>query len=268
MSPVASSHSLSKNSGSAVKRDLDSQVQPALDRMARLPGGDPARKRLRNDVVERAMPLADRLARRFEHRGESIDDLTQVARLGLVKSVNNFNAERGTGFTRFAVPSILGEIKRHFRDKGWLIKVPRRLQETRLALNSASRELSQKLGREPTVEDFAEYLSIPVAQVRAGMDCVGAYDGVSLQAPAHRDSDAQVADSIGAADPDMACVETRQSLRPLIMQLSARERRILAMRFGEDLTQSQIADRVGLSQMHVSRLLRQSLAKLRQGLDA
>lgn len=148
----------------ARREDLDPQVKPVLERMERLKKTDPRRRALRNTVVQRALPLADRLARRFEHRGQPLEDLTQVARLGLINAVDNFKCGRGGGFTHFAVPSILGELKRHFRDKGWLVRVPRRLQETRLAFNEASKDLSQRLGRSPTLEDYAEYLSMPVEQ--------------------------------------------------------------------------------------------------------
>lgn len=250
------------------RQDIDPEVKPALERMEHLKKTDPRRRRLRNTVVQRALPLADRLARRFEHRGQPLEDLTQVARLGLINAVDNYSCERGKGFTRFAVPSILGELKRHFRDKGWLVRVPRRLQETRLAYNEATKVLTQRLGRSPTLEDYADYLEVPVEQVREGIECASAYDGVSLQTPAHRDSAEELADSIGGFDPALKCAEARQLLRPAVRNLPERERRILALRFVEDLHQSEIANRVGLSQMHVSRLLRQTLGKLRERIDA
>ncbi|MGH8877205.1 MAG: SigB/SigF/SigG family RNA polymerase sigma factor [Stackebrandtia sp.] len=259
---------LTHSSASVRYQDLDPDVKPTLERLQRLPGDDPRRRRLRNSVVERALPLADRLARRFEHRGEPLEDLTQVARLGLVKAVNNYRAGRGDGFTRFAIPSILGEIKRHFRDKGWLVRVPRRMQETRLAFADANQVLSQRLRREPSVADYAQYLNLPQEQVRAGFDCAGAYDGVSLQAPAHRDATEALIDALGANDPAMESAEARLMLRPAIQRLSQRERTILALRFDLDLHQREIADRIGLSQMHVSRLLRRALSKLRDALDA
>lgn len=266
MSPVTTSKTPDLKRNSIPRHDLDALVQSDLERLARLPRTDPKRTALRNSIVEQVMPLADRLARRFERRGEPLEDLMQVARLGLVKAVNNFDAQRGTGFSRFAVPSISGELKRHFRDKGWMVRVPRHLQETRLAINKSTVELSQKLGREPTVDDFAARLSMSPEQIRAGMNCTSAYDAVSLHTPAYRDSSEELGDSLGDRDPGMELAETRVSLRPLIQRLSPRERRILAMRFADDLTQAQIANQVKLSQMHVSRVLRQTLSTLRDGL--
>lgn len=250
------------------REDLDPQVGPLLEQLSRLDESDPRRHRLRNTVVRKAMPLADRLARRFDHRGQPLEDLTQVARLGLINAVDNYDCCRGRGFTRFAVPSILGELKRYFRDKGWLVRVPRRLQESRLAFNEAAKVLSQRLGRTPTVADYAEYLSITPDQVRETLECAGAYDGVSLQAPAHRDSAEELVDSLGAGDPELRHAESRALLRPALTDLPERERRILALRFVDDLHQSEIAERVGLSQMHVSRLLRQTLGTLRERIDA
>lgn len=262
------SESRIRKSRPARREDIDPQVKPALEQMDRLGKSDPRRRRLRNSVVRSALPLADRLARRFDHRGQPLEDLTQVARLGLINAVDNYDCRRGNGFTRFAVPSILGELKRHFRDKGWLVRVPRRLQETRLAYSEATKVLAQRLGRSPALADYAEYLSMPVEQVRAGIACAGAYDGVSLQTPAHRDSTEELADSIGGDDPQLRCADVRLLLGPAVKDLPERKRRILALRFVDDLHQSEIARRVGLSQMHVSRLLRQSLDELRDRLDA
>ncbi|HIW63018.1 MAG TPA: SigB/SigF/SigG family RNA polymerase sigma factor [Candidatus Stackebrandtia excrementipullorum] len=245
---------------------LDNQLAPALDELAAITDTEARRDALRHDIVEHAMPLADRLARRFDHRGVPLDDLTQVARLALIKAVDGYSSRRGGAFTRFAVPTIQGELKRHFRDKGWIIRVPRRLQETRLALNKATPVLHQELGRTPGVDDYAQYLQMSPDQVREGMACVHAYDAVSLQAPAHPGSEEDLSQLIGDDDPAMHTAETRTSLQPIIERLPERERRILAMRYADDLTQAQIAERVKLSQMHVSRLLKQTLTKLREGL--
>ncbi len=263
--PIKPSISNVKNSRS---RDLDARLEPELERLSRLRGKDSQAIGLRNSIVEAATPLADRLARRFDHRGEPLDDLTQVARLGLVKAVDNYKPQRAAGFTRFAIPSILGELKRHFRDKGWMVRVPRHLQETRMAINKSATDLTQQLGREPTIDDYARKLSLSRAEVRAGMDCTGAYDAVSLESPAHRDSSDELGDTIGHDDKGLELAETRLALLPLLNKLQPRERQILAMRYGQDLTQSQIAAKVHLSQMHVSRLLRQSLTKLRTDLNA
>ncbi|MFD0556574.1 RNA polymerase sigma-28 (SigD/FliA/WhiG) subunit [Stackebrandtia endophytica] len=248
--------------------NLDARLRRALVELAATPKNDPRRQALRHDIIEHAMPLADRLARRFANRGVPLEDLTQVARLGLVKAVDGFTTRRGSEFSRFAVPTILGELKRHFRDKGWIIRVPRRLQETRLALNEATPILNQELGRTPTVDDYATYLRMSPEDVRAGMACVHAYDAVSLHTPAHPGSEEELSELIGEEDPAMSTAETRTTLRPIIDRLPERERRILAMRYADDLTQAQIADRIHLSQMHVSRLLRQSLARLREELRA
>ena len=243
-------------------------MSSGLFRLSHLSSADPVYHRVRNEIVAAALPLADRLARRFSHRGEPIEDLSQVARLGLIKAVDHYDVARGSGFTRFAVPSILGELKRHFRDRGWLIRVPRRLQETRLAVNQAAVSLTQRLGREPTVDDYAAELGVPSGQVRDAIDCGGAYDGVSLHSPAFRESSDELADLLGDDDHGIDNVDNRMTLRPLLRQLPLREQRILSMRYGQDMTQSQIAERVELSQMHVSRLLRHSLDTLRKGLMA
>ena len=252
----------------AARDDIDTQVLPLLERLQGLAENDPRHRELRNRVVGQALPLADRLARRFANRGEPLEDLTQVARLGLVNAADHYRTERGCGFTRYAVPSILGEIKRHFRDRGWMVRVPRRLQETRLALNEATGRLAQQLGRSPTVADYAEYLEVSEDQVRAAMQCADAYDAVSLQSPAHRDSPEELAEALGASDPELASAEVRQLLRPAIRELEPRERTILALRYLHDLHQSEIGRRVGLSQMHVSRLLQRTLRRLRSHIDA
>ncbi|MEV6520745.1 SigB/SigF/SigG family RNA polymerase sigma factor [Longispora sp. NPDC051575] len=242
-------------------RPVEDRIAGLLDHLADLPAGHPRREALRADVISAALPMADRLARRFAHRGEALEDLVQVARVALVRCVDGYDATRGPGFTAYAVPCIAGELKRHFRDRAWSVRVPRRLQETRLELNQAVGLLGQRLGRTPTVTDLAGYLGLSEDDVRAGRDCAAAYTAVSLQSPV--DSGAELGDLLGAEDRELEVVETRESLRPLLARLSGRERRILALRFGEDLTQSEIADRVALSQMHVSRLLRGALDQLR-----
>jgi RNA polymerase sigma-B factor len=227
----------------------------------------PARQRIRDELVEMHLPLVEYLARRFRNRGEPLDDLVQVATIGLIKSVDRFDLERGVEFSTYATPTIVGEIKRHFRDKGWAIRVPRRLQELKLSLTKATSELSQKLGRSPTVAELAGHLEMTEEEVLEGLESANAYSAVSLDAPDGGDEDAPaVADTLGAEDESLEGVEYRESLKPLLDQLPPREKRILLLRFFGNMTQSQIAADLGISQMHVSRLLARTLTQLRAGL--
>jgi RNA polymerase sigma-B factor len=232
-----------------------------------LPEDDSQRARLRDQLVELHLPLVEYLARRFRNRGEMLDDLVQVATIGLIKSVDRFDLERGVEFSTYATPTIVGEIKRHFRDKGWAIRVPRRLQELKLALTKATSELSQKNGRAPTVAELAGHLGLSEEEVLEGLESANAYSAVSLDAPDGGDDDSPaVADSLGMIDEALEGVEYRESLKPLLEKLPAREKRILMLRFFGGMTQSQIAGELGISQMHVSRLLARTLAQLREGL--
>jgi RNA polymerase sigma-B factor len=227
------------------------------------------RSRVRDQLVEMHLPLVEYLARRFRNRGEPLDDLIQVATIGLIKSVDRFDLERGVEFSTYATPTIVGEIKRHFRDKGWAIRVPRRLQELKLSLTKATSELSQKLGRSPTVAELATHLGMTEEEVLEGLESANAYSAVSLDAPDGGDEDAPaVADTLGVEDESLEGVEYRESLKPLLDQLPPREKRILLLRFFGNMTQSQIAADLGISQMHVSRLLARTLAQLRAGLLA
>lgn len=224
-------------------------------------------KALRDELVRMHLPLVEYLARRFRNRGEPYDDLVQVATIGLIKSVDRFDNERGVEFSTYATPTIVGEIKRHFRDKGWTIRVPRRLQELKLALTKATAELAQKNGRAPTVAELAKQLEMTEEEVLEGMESANAYSAVSLDAPDGGDSEApSVADTLGVHDEGLDGVEYRESLKPLLEQLPPREKRILLLRFFGNQTQSQIANELGISQMHVSRLLARTLAQLRAGL--
>ncbi len=228
---------------------------------------DPAHRSARDELVTLHLPLVHFLARRFRDRGEPLDDLVQVGTIGLIKAVDRFDPQRGVEFSTYATPTIVGEIKRHFRDKGWAIRVPRRLQELRISLGRATAELSQKSGRSPTVGELAEHLGISEDEVIEGLEGAQAYSTSSIDAQVGGDADAPLlADRLGAEDPDLEGVEYRESLKPLLAALPARERRILVLRFFHGLTQSQIADEVGISQMHVSRLLARSLATLREGM--
>lgn len=225
-------------------------------------------QRHRDKIVERCLPLADHIARRFEGRGEPRDDLIQVARVGLVNAVVRFDVETGSDFVSFAVPTIMGEVRRHFRDNSWSVKVPRRLKELHLRLGTATAELSQRLGRAPTATELAAELDMDRAEVVEGLVAGSSYNTLSIDSGGgNEDDDARaIADTLGDMDAGLDRIEDRESLRPLLEALPERERMVLILRFFESMTQTQIAERVGVSQMHVSRLLAKSLARLRDQL--
>jgi len=243
------------------------RARELFERLTSLPEGSPERERIRGSLVELHLPLVEYLARRFRNRGEWLDDLTQVATIGLIKSIDRFDLERGVEFSTYATPTIVGEIKRHFRDKGWAVRVPRRLQELKLSLTKAIGELAQREGRAPTVSELAAHLQMSEEDVLEGLESANAYSTVSLDAPDSGDEDAPaVADSLGIVDEALEGVEYRESLKPLLERLPPREKKILLLRFFGNLTQSQIAAELGISQMHVSRLLARTLTQLRDGL--
>jgi RNA polymerase sigma-B factor len=243
------------------------RARELFERLSELPAGDPERARIRGYLVELHLPLVEYLARRFRNRGEWLDDLTQVATIGLIKSIDRFDLERGVEFSTYATPTIVGEIKRHFRDKGWAVRVPRRLQELKLSLTKAIGELAQREGRAPTVSELAAHLQMSEEEVLEGLESANAYSTVSLDAPDSGDEDAPaVSDSLGIVDDALEGVEYRESLKPLLEQLPPREKKILLLRFFGNMTQSQIASELGISQMHVSRLLARTLTQLRAGL--
>jgi RNA polymerase sigma-B factor len=275
---VAPAPELDAKAEAKLARDAERAARTSHDRararvlfadLAGLPETDPQRQRVRDQLVEMHLPLVEYLARRFRNRGEPLDDLVQVATIGLIKSVDRFDLERGVEFSTYATPTIVGEIKRHFRDKGWAIRVPRRLQELKLALAKATSELSQKNGRAPTVAELAKFLELSEEDILEGLESANAYSAVSLDAPDAGDDDSPaVADSLGSTDDALEGVEYRESLKPLLERLPPREKKILLLRFFGNMTQSQIAAELGISQMHVSRLLARTLAQLRQGLLA
>jgi RNA polymerase sigma-B factor len=243
------------------------RARELFERLSVLPADDPDRAKIRSTLVEMHLPLVEYLARRFRNRGEWLDDLTQVATIGLIKSIDRFDLERGVEFSTYATPTIVGEIKRHFRDKGWAVRVPRRLQELKLSLTKAVGELAQRLGRAPTVSELAAHLQMSEEDVLEGLESANAYSTVSLDAPDSGDEDAPaVSDSLGMIDEALEGVEYRESLKPLLERLPPREKKILLLRFFGNMTQSQIAAELGISQMHVSRLLARTLAQLREGL--
>jgi RNA polymerase sigma-B factor len=244
------------------KRDDYSHCRPLFDRLAALPEQDPGRERLREQLIIEFLPLAEHIAVRFGGRGQSRDDLVQVARMGLVKAVDRFEPGQGADFLSFAVPTVMGEVRRFFRDTGWAVRVPRGLQELQGRLARGTTQLAQRLGRAPTPTELADHLGIDVETVREGLLAANCYETSSLDRPLD-EGGLSLADTMGEPDDRMALVEDHQTLVPLLKQLPARERAILRMRFFEGLSQSQIAARVGLSQMQISRLLTKILHQLR-----
>jgi RNA polymerase sigma-B factor len=219
----------------------------------------------REQLVRRFMPLARQLAARYRHSGEPLEDLVQVACVGLLKAIDRYSPERGNGFTRYAVPTILGELKRHFRDKGWALRVPRPTQELALKVNEALGALPAKLGRAARPRDVAEHIGVSVEDVLEAMEAATAYEAASLDAPRGSGEDGEDwthGDAVGGEDAGYELVELGEALRGTLDALPARERLILRLRFERDMTQAEIAKCVGVSQMHVSRLLRRSLDRL------
>ncbi len=226
---------------------------------------DPDDTDARDELVTLHLPLVQHLARRFRNRGEPYDDLVQVATIGLIKSIDRFDNDRGVEFSTYATPTVVGEIKRHFRDKGWAVRVPRRLQELRLQLARATHELAQQLGRSPTVAELALRLDLSEEQVLEGLESANAYSTVPLDGGDEEGSPGLLT-TLGEDDAALEHVENHESLKPLLAALPERERHILMLRFFRGMTQSEIAAEIGISQMHVSRLLSRTLVRLREGL--
>jgi RNA polymerase sigma-B factor len=228
----------------------------------------------RNALIERFLPLARQLARRYERQDEPLDDLLQVASMGLVKAIDRFDPTRGTAFSSFAVPTIIGELKRYFRDVGWAVHVPRGMQERALEVNRAVSQLSRTLGRSPNPAEIAGFTDLTHEEVLEAMEAATAYDSVSLEAPratGEGDGEADevgVLDRLGGEDPGYELAEYTATLAPQLRALSERDRLVLHLRFVEDLTQSEIAEQIGVSQMHVSRLIRRALEQVRMGIGA
>ncbi len=218
----------------------------------------------RDELIARFLPLARKLARRYVQSSEPYDDLVQVASLGLVKAVERFDPGRGFAFTSFAVPTIVGELKRYFRDTGWAIHVDRGAQERARKINEARQAISARTGRPPRVDELAQYLELSEEDVLDGLQVAEAYGTVSLDAPVAGEEEASRIDAIGDEDQRLGLIDDQTTIFAAAKHLPQREREILYLRFGEDLTQSEIAERVGVSQMQVSRLLRRSLHRLRQ----
>lgn len=250
----------------------DESALQALAAVAHLDEADPARRRVRDRVICEYMSFARGLALRFAGRGEPVDDLIQVATVGLIKAVDRFDVERGASFAGFATPTILGELRRHFRDTAWDMHVSRRLQELHLEINGMVADLTQQLGRSVTAEDLAERLGITVDEVRSAQACGTAYNVRSLNtlvmSDGDGDTDTELGDLIGTTDADIDSFADRHSVLQLLAGLPERDQRVLSLRFFDNMTQTQIAEQLGVSQMQVSRLLSASLRKLRDALLA
>jgi RNA polymerase sigma-B factor len=252
----------------ATERGLEDLDAAAVAYAARIAGLPPDRRQeARDDLVRFALPFAGRLARRYRGRGEPLEDLEQVARLGLVNAVDRYDPERGS-FTAYAAITIVGEIKRHFRDRTWGVHVPRRLRDLILEVGQATAALTSELSRSPTVAELAERLETPEEEILAALESAAGYSPASLNAPVGGESSAEFGDLVGAADNDLESVDDRVTVSGLLGRLPWRERRILAMRFYGNQTQAEIAARFGISQMHVSRLLSRALTWLRQAMLA
>jgi RNA polymerase sigma-B factor len=226
-------------------------------------------RRVRDELIEAHLRLAEHLARRFANRGVPLDDLIQVASLGLVKAVERFDPERGLEFSTFATPTIVGELKRYFRDKGWSVRVPRRVQELHVEINSLVAELTQELGRSPTIAELADRARTSEDEVLEAMEAGQAYRSTSIDAPMRGDDadSTGLGDQLGDADANLFDAENRVLISDLLTVLPKREQLMLHLRFFEGMTQSQIAERLGISQMHVSRLLAKSLRILRDAAE-
>jgi RNA polymerase sigma-B factor len=261
---------MTDTSATAVTASLGTQASgyahliPLQRRYAELAADDPDRRRQRERLISGYLPVAEHIARRFAGRGEPLDDLIQVATLGLINAVDRFEPARGSHFLSFAVPTITGEVRRHFRDHGWSTRVPRRLKDLHIVIRRVQAELSQQLGRAPRPSEIAERLGIPVSEVIEGLQAGEAYRSASLDEIIGAGQRAStVGDFIGGLDDALALIDDREALRPLLAELAPREQMILVLRFFHQLTQTQIAEQVGISQMHVSRVLRQTLTFLR-----
>jgi RNA polymerase sigma-B factor len=247
---------------------LSDSAAELLTTLADTPAGHRDRDRIRDRAIEAWLPLARHLAHRYSGRGEPTDDLIQTATVGLIKAVDKFDPTRGVDFAGYAIPTIIGEIKRHFRDRTWAIRVPRRLQELRLAITEANSTLTHTLGRSPTITDIATHLQTTEEDILEGLEGARAYNTTSLSTPITTDGTTELGDTLGTEDHEYELAETRVALGPALATLNNREQKILTLRFYGNLTQSQIADQIGISQMHVSRLLTKALTKLRTELQS
>jgi RNA polymerase sigma-B factor len=261
-SPAPDDEPFDESDGPPGREAQDERAREAQELFERVHRGDVA---ARDALIERFLPLARQLARRYQRAEEPLDDLVQVASVGLVKAVDRFDPRRGVAFSSYAVPTILGELKRYFRDSGWALHVPRGVQERAMQVDRAIKELAGRLGRSPSVTEVAEHTKSSVEDVLGAMEASQAYEAVSLESE-RRGGEAgsdTYADTIGAEDERYDLVEYGAAIAPALRALPSRDRLILHLRFVEDLTQSEIAERIGVSQMQISRLIRRALTRLR-----
>ncbi|MEV6072499.1 RNA polymerase sigma factor SigF [Nocardia sp. NPDC052001] len=246
--------------------DSYDDIEPLFQELAEFPADDPRRAHKRDQIIEACLPLAVHIARRFTGRGESFDDLNQIARLGLVQAVDRFDVSRGTTFLSFAVPTIMGEVRRYFRDHTWAVRVPRRAKELQQQLGPVTEALSQRLGRMPTAREIAAELDVDLVEVTQAMIARNAYQTSSLDTPRgdEESGPAPIAETLGSEEPSYRLLEDAMAVRPLLAALPERERQILVWRFFENRTQAQIAARLNISQMQVSRILTKTLTELRE----
>ncbi|GLY98584.1 SigB/SigF/SigG family RNA polymerase sigma factor [Actinoplanes sp. NBRC 103695] len=245
----------------------DARAAELVARVAALPADHPDRPALRERAIEAWMPMAKRLTRRYANRGESFDDLLQTAAIGLIKAVDGYDADRGVEFVGYAIPTILGEVKRYFRDKAWTMRIPRRLQELRLSISAAQNQLGGDLQRAPTVADVASHLGVSEEEVLEAMEAGHAYRAVSLSAPMGDSEESSISDTLGFEEHGYAMAELSVTLPSALAALPEREQHIVVSYFYGNKTQAVIAAELGISQMHVSRLLTRALKQLREQLS-
>ncbi|EME23107.1 SigB/SigF/SigG family RNA polymerase sigma factor [Rhodococcus triatomae] len=262
---VAESDHPSESSRSA---DTD-LIDKLFDTLRQHPADSADAASVRDEITAAAMPLARNIARRFAGRGEDLDDLNQVAYIGLLHAIDRFDPERGSGFTAFAVPTIMGEVRRYFRDHGWTTHVPRRIKDMTVSIGKVTDGLAQRLGRSPTAAEIAAEIGADTGEVIEALAARSAYQPASLDTPLDNGDDtaATLADTLGVEDDELERSEHYLTLRPLLEEVAPRERQILILRFFKEKSQSEIAREIGVSQVHVSRLLTRTLAEIRARLD-
>lgn len=245
------------------------EVIPLFQHLKTLASDTREFRNLRDEIIEFCMPLADHIAQRFKNRGEPLEDLIQVARVGLVNAVNRYDVETRSNFLSFAVPTIMGEVRRHFRDHGWSLKVPRSVKDLSLHINAGTAELSHSLGRAPTATELATHLGVEREKVVEALIAGASYTTLSTDRPAPADDDGRAPlEMMGGIDTNFDRVLDVETVRPLIAALPERERTVLLLRFFHNMTQSQIAERIGASQMHVSRILSRAISTVRDQAQA
>ncbi|WP_227983536.1 RNA polymerase sigma factor SigF [Nocardia spumae] len=256
---------IARNAETAARHGANSydDIEPWFDKLAALDAADPHRESVRAEIIELCLPLAEHIARRFSGRGELFDDLHQVARLGLVLAVDRFDPARGNSFLSFAVPTVMGEVRRHFRDYTWSTRVPRATKELWLRIGPMTEQFAHEHGRMPTAGELSEALGVDDREIVQAMIAGNAYQPNSIDAVVDPD-DGAILEKLGAEERCYRLTEDAMAVRPLIDALPTRERRILVMRFFESKTQSQIAKKLDISQMHVSRILTRTLAGIRR----